>query len=57
MYIYETISDPVLCYECMDSAYNTSCGEPRTVEDLESLGTIQCKRGACIKWTYYKNRE
>ena len=50
-------SGPITCYSCIDLAYNTTCGEPATPDEIESLPTIECKRGACVKWTYYKNSE
>jgi len=53
----EEFQDPVVCYECLDSAHNTTCGQPVTEDDLDSLGSVTCKKGACIKWTYYKNHE
>ena len=59
--------DPITCYQCRDFAENTTCANPVPVEpdpevelDLwvtlaPDLPTITCKKGACVKWTYYLN--
>ena len=59
--------DPITCYQCRDLAENTTCSNPLPVEpdpEVEvdplvtlapDLPTITCKKGACIKWTYYLN--
>jgi len=48
---------PIECYNCLDKLFNTTCGDPRTDDELDILDTITCKTGACVKWTYYKNSE
>ncbi|ELU16097.1 hypothetical protein CAPTEDRAFT_214596 [Capitella teleta] len=55
--IGQEFSDPIECYLCKDKAYNTTCGEPTTEEELEEMDKVHCKKGACIKWTFYKNHE
>ncbi len=61
--------DPITCYKCKDLAENTTCANPVPMsrdpeEEYEpwvtmgpDLPTISCKRGACVKWTYYQNSE
>lgn len=53
----EGFTEPIECFECLDKAHNTTCGTSSDPVQLLELGTIKCKRGACVKWTYYRNRE
>ena len=52
---FVSISDAVTCYECTGKAVNSTCGDPFIIEDGVVPNITKCKKGACIKWTYYKN--
>ena len=48
-------TDAIECYECEDSAYNTTCADPTVPDEFVNMTTIKCKTGACVKWTFYHN--
>ena len=56
---WSDFSKPISCYQCYDKAENTTCSHPPTVEfgEASPLPTVQCQRGACVKWAFYKQHK
>ncbi|XP_013395300.1 protein quiver [Lingula anatina] len=51
------------CYRCLGPLRNSTCGDPFDAEKLHlgeeesGIQIIKCKRGACLKWTYFHKGE
>ncbi|KAH9523889.1 hypothetical protein Btru_047331, partial [Bulinus truncatus] len=44
---------PIRCYICDGAAENSTCSDPIDVNHSE-VGTKECTRGICLKWTKYR---
>ena len=60
--ITNMVADSIECYHCYDRAVNTTCADPTNgkvwnpKKELGVIPIINCRKGACVKWAYYRNR-